>query len=230
MSESSSGKQGDRRASQTLCPVVQRFLPLLALQELRPGLERAIYVHLATCESCTDELQRYEAVTRLLRASWKHSGHQESQDSPTTPSIITNHEEQSRVPDLIIEPLPHQDDSILGTTSGNTAQPTQHPNHADAENGALAFARIRNEDFRHALAEALAGRKDANPFPQDDEAPELAISSAHRSRKGKRPQRLDENDAPSDAFTTVVRHSLAAIAQQWHDPTHQSKSEEHDIC
>jgi hypothetical protein len=224
MSKLSSGKQGDWEASLTLCPVIQQFLPMLALQELRPGLERAVALHLAKCESCTDELAQYEAVTRLLQASWKDNGHQASQSSPNDLSIITNQEGQSH------ESSPAQDGSVLEMVPGNTAPPSLRPNRVDAETGARAFARSHNEDFRHAFAEALAGRKYTSSFPQADDAPEHAAASPHPSGKGKKPQRQAVNDAPADAFTTAVRRSLVAIAQLWHDPENQSRSEDHDIC
>lgn len=233
MSESSSGKQEDRQMSQSLCPVIRRFLPLLALQELRPGLERAVYLHLARCESCTDELAKYEAVTQLLRANWKHSDRRKSPDSPDTPYIITNHEGQSRVPDPEFEPFPHQDDSIPKAPPGNTALPSSSPIDVDAEQeakGAMAFARRFNKEFRYAFAEALVERKHISPFPQTDDASEHVASGAHPSAKGKNSHRQAENDAPSDAFTTAVNRSLVAIAQQWHDTELQSDSEDHDIC
>ena len=68
MSISSSDQQGGGRASTTLCPIVQHYLPLLALCDLRPGLARAVYHHLDTCAACADELEQYEDITRLLRA------------------------------------------------------------------------------------------------------------------------------------------------------------------
>lgn len=233
MSESSSGKQEERQAPQTLCPVIRRFLPLLALQELRPSLERAVYLHLARCESCTDELAKYEAVTQLLRANWKHSDRRKSPDSSNTPYIITNHEGQSFVSDPEFEPFPHQDDSIPEAPPRNTALPPPSPNDVDAEKeakGAMAFARRYNKEFRYVFAEALVEGKHISPFPQTDDASEHGASGAYLSSKGMNLHRQAENDAPSDAFTTAVKRSLAAIAQQWHDPEHQSDSEDHNIC
>ena len=229
MSESSSGEQEDRQASRT-CPVIQRFLPLLALQELRPRLERAVYLHLATCESCTAELEQYEDVMRLLRASRKRSGRQKNPGDSNHPDTTTSHEGKLHVPDLTFEPSPGQDDSIVGAVPGNTAPPSPRPIRADSERGAMAFARSCNENFRHAFAEALVDGIHASPFPQTNDAPGYAASSAHPSGKGKSPQRLTRNDTPSDVFATAVSRSLAAIAQQWHDPEHPSKSEDHDIC
>lgn len=232
MSKSSSGKQGDQEAPLTLCPVIQQFLPLLALQELRPGLAHAVYLHLDKCSSCADELEQYEAVTRLLRTRWKGSAHQKRQNSDTSSYTESNHWGLSR---LSADPFEHSPGHTGGTARetdpGDTAPRSLHSVHSSDASGALAFARQRNEAFCLAFANALTGKKYASSFPMTSDDPEHTAPDGDSSDESS--QRLsgnDRNEAPSDAFTTGVRRSLARIAQQWHDPGIWLPSEGYDPC
>lgn len=165
MSTSSGGKQGGGRASLTLCPVIQHFLPFLALQELRPGLAHAVYHHLDSCASCAEELEQYEAVTRLLRERWKGR----TEDTADCQFSGNASSDTLYRPDDPLDRIPSLDDTVLGKAYDRMTPPSPSDSYPSDTSGALAFARKQNEAFRLAFDEALAGgpHLSAHALPSD---------------------------------------------------------------
>ena len=214
---SSNGEQGGGKASLTLCPIIQHFLPLLALQELRPRLAHAVRHHLVSCQSCMDELKQFEAITLLLR---DRSQQDARQDRANTLSSSDPHRNLSRSPGDSFERFPSYGDFIRD--AGHRSSRPRSPSSAipSPESGAMAFARRQNEAFRLAFAEALAGKKHANSFSITT-APLEYSASADDPPGVEELQESGSSEPPSDVFAIGVRRARARIAQQWHDAENQ---------
>ena len=222
MTSSSGRSEDDREETASLCPVIREFLPLMALQELRPGRARAVHLHLMKCKACRAKLAQYEAVTRLLRARWKGETHATTQTSERKPVVRPYH--TSVAPRRI---RGRKGSALSASTGASTAQVSGAPDVRHS-GGALVFARRRAKAFRAAFREALPGGRSVSPLPVSSEHMERVLLDSHLSDKSSYNRRTIAT--PSEAIAIDVERCLARIAQQWCNTATQPPNEEFRPC
>lgn len=133
MSDPASQSRKNREEVVMICPIIQLFLPSLAFGDLRPRLEHAVRRHLASCETCRDEMEEYEDITGWLQTHFRSDGTQNSDDSSAASREV-----------------------LLNADADGVAAPAFAALSAN-ESSALRFAQIRTYSFHRAYREALKG-------------------------------------------------------------------------
>ncbi len=219
MTSSSGRSEEDREETASLCPVIRKFLPLMALRELRPGPARAVHLHLMKCKACRAKLAQYEAVTKLLRARWKGGAHDTGQPKPVARPYHSS----------VSSGRPRRHTSaVVSSPAGASASQASGATQARSGGRAIAFAASRNEAFRAAFRDARPGRRYARPLPVSSEHMERVLLDSHLSDQSPYSRRTIT--VPSEVIALDVERCLARIAQQWCDPANQPPNEEFRPC